>query len=173
MSRLSGWGQRSAALGSLVAIMLGGCSTVMEAQRPDPVDLHRYAVGQRRIEVLSRLGPPASTLQDGPNSCDVYKLYTNGVSRVGKGAIIFTEAAADFFTLGLAEVVATPGEAATKNKLHTVLACYAPDQTLVSLMDEGRTIMTLPAVAGASVTGAPTPAFVPAPAPATVTTTRF
>lgn len=133
----------------------------MEAQRPDPVDLHRYTLGQRRIEVLSRLGSPASSVQDGPNSCDVYKLYTNGVSRMGKGAIIATEAAADFFTLGLAEVVATPGEAATKNKLHTVLVCYAPDQTLVSITDEGKPVMAMP-VADAPSSGAPS--VMPSPA---------
>ena len=138
----------------------------MEAQRPDPVDLHRYTLGQRRIEVLSRLGSPTSSVQDGANSCDVYKLYTNGVSRVGKGAIIATEAAADFFTLGLAEVVATPGEAATKNKLHTVLVCYAPDQTLVSITDEGKAVMAMP-VADAPTGSAPIP-----PVPAT-TPTRF
>ncbi len=115
--------------------------------------------------MLSRLGSPTSSVQDGINSCDVYKLYTNGVSRVGKGAIIATEAAADFFTLGLAEVVATPGEAATKNKLLTVLVCYAPDQTLVSITDEGKAVMAMPIAEQPS--GVP-----PIPTPST-TATRF
>ncbi len=116
----------------------------MEARRPDPVDLHRYALGQRRIDIISKLGTPTGTVQDGLNSCDVYKLYTNGIGRAGKGAVILGEAAADFFTLGLAEVVTTPGEAMTKNKLHTVLACYSPDGTLASLTDEGKSVMTMP-----------------------------
>jgi hypothetical protein len=120
--------------------MLGGCSTVMEANRPDPVNLAQFAPGMRRVDVVGKLGPAASTVQDGANSCDVYRLYTRGVGRVGKAGIIVGEAAADVFTLGLAEVVTTSGEAATKNKLHTVMMCYSADNTLASVSDDGAAV---------------------------------
>jgi hypothetical protein len=119
---------------------LGACSTVMEANRPSAVNISKYSLGEKRLDVLSSPGAPASSVKDGANSCDVYKLYTKGTSKAGKAGIIFTEAAADFFTLGLAEAVATPAEAATKSNLHTVLICYGQDEKLVSLRDEGRTV---------------------------------
>jgi hypothetical protein len=125
-----------------VALMLGGCSTVMEANRPDPVNLTKFAPGMRRVDVVAQLGPAASTVQDGPKSCDVYRLYTRGVGRVGKAGIILGEAAADVFTLGLAEVVTTSGEAATKNKLHTVMMCYSAENVLVSVSDDGAPVPT-------------------------------
>ncbi len=116
----------------------------MEANRPSAVNISKYSLGQKRLEILSSLGSPVSSVKDGPNSCDVYKLYTKGTSKAGKAGIIFTEAAADFFTLGLAEVVATPAEAATKSNLHTVLICYDGEEKLVSLRDEGRTVQEYP-----------------------------
>jgi hypothetical protein len=114
----------------------------MEANRPDPVNLSKFAPGMRRVDVVAKLGPATSTVQDGPKSCDVYRLYTRGVGRVGKAGIIVGEAAADVFTLGLAEVVTTSGEAATKNKLHTVMMCYSAENVLVSVSDDGAPVPT-------------------------------
>jgi hypothetical protein len=42
------------------------------------------------------------------------------------------EAASDVVTLGLAEVLWTPVEAATRNSKHTVLFCYDADGKLLS-----------------------------------------
>jgi hypothetical protein len=114
-------------------VTLGGCSTVMEANRPPSVNLHRFAAGERRFDVVADVGAPIASEKDGAKSCDIYKLYTQGVSDAGKGAIILTEAAADFFTVGLAEALTTPGEAMTKSKLHTVLFCYKDDGRLTSV----------------------------------------
>jgi hypothetical protein len=124
----------------VAALMLGGCSTVMEANRPDPVNLAQFSPGMRRVEVVGKLGPAESSVRDGSNNCDVYRLYTRGVGRVGKAGIIVGEAAADVFTLGLAEVVTTSGEAATKNKLHTVMMCYSTSEVLVSVSDDGAVV---------------------------------
>ena len=123
-----------------VALALAGCSTVMEANRPSAVNINQYKVGDKRIDVVARLGAPLSTMKDDARSCDVYKLYTKGTSKAGKVGIIFTEAAADVFTLGLAEAVATPAEAATKSNSHTVLICYDSSESLVSIRDEGRVV---------------------------------
>ena len=89
----------------LSASGLFGCSPVMEATRPNPVDIGQLAVGESRAEAEAELGPPVCTITDRGKSCDIYKLYTHGLNGVEKGAIAVGEAAADVFTLGLAEVV--------------------------------------------------------------------
>lgn len=120
-----------------VALALCGCSTVMEAHRPDPVDLHQFSVGEHRLNVLSQIGPPIATDMDGAESCEMYKLVTHGVGRLGKGAIIFGEAAADVYTLGLFEVLATPAEGATASTPHSVMFCYSPANTLDYITESG------------------------------------
>lgn len=113
---------------------LSACAPVMEANRPDPVNLKKFVVGETsRMNVVAQVGSPSSTMQDNGNSCDVYKLYTHGPSGAGKGAIAAGEVVADVFTLGLAEIIFTPTEAATKNTKHTVIFCYSPDNKLVSM----------------------------------------
>ncbi len=141
-------------------VSMGGCSTVMEANRPSAVNLKRFSPGQKHLDVISVLGAPQMSEKDSDKNCDVYRLYTKGTSKTGKGAIIVGEAAADVFTLGLFEVVATPGEALTKSNAHVVLFCYSEDNLLVSVTDSGRKIGS--AGVGASAQGAAPPA--PAPA---------
>ena len=120
-------------------LLLSGCSTVMEANRPAPVSLAKYTPGEKRVDVISTLGAPKTTVKDGDNSCYVYELYTSGNSKSQKTAVILGEAGADLFTAGLFELVATPAEAATKSKPHTVLMCYAND-ALVAVKDEGKAV---------------------------------
>jgi hypothetical protein len=120
-------------LGGLV--LIAGCSVYMEANRPTPVNLAEYESGQSRESVIGRLGAPAgSTQYPGGDSCDLYQLYTKGYGTGGKVAAAVVESAADVFTLGLAEVVLTPTEAATKNELHPVKFCYH-DQKLTMVSD--------------------------------------
>ena len=129
--------------GVMTLVMLAtltACSTVMEANRPAAVNLSSFTIGEKHLDVVARLGAPQTSEKDGDKTCDVYKLYTKGTSKSGKGAIIVGEAAADVFTLGLFEVVATPGEALTKSNTHVVLFCYSPDNVLISVTDEGRKI---------------------------------
>jgi hypothetical protein len=139
----------------LALIVMGaantGCSTVMEAERPAATNLDKFAVGEKRVDIIAQVGPPLSTIDDAGKSCDVYKVHTKGTNAAGKAGIIFTEAAADFFTLGIAEAVLTPAEAASKAGLHTVMFCYDSDQRLASMRDAGaeRNIGALPSSAGA------------------------
>jgi hypothetical protein len=104
----------------------------MEANRPAPVDLSQFHTGDSHKKIVTTIGAPASNLKENEQSCDVYKLYTDGPSANGSGAIAFGEAAADVVTLGLAEVIFTPVEAGTKSVPHTVTFCYTNDK-LVSL----------------------------------------
>ncbi len=127
------WGQGLLAL--WIGLFFCGCSPVMEATRPTPVDTSQFAVGERRVQVVEAIGAPTANVKDGDQSCDVYKLYTRGPGGVGKGVIAAGEAAADVVTLGLAEVLFTPLEAGTRNAKHTVTFCYDKDGKLVSLHD--------------------------------------
>ena len=135
---------------TLALMLLGGCSTVMEYNRPAPTSLDGITLGQQRIDIISHIGVPTTSVKNGDDSCDVYKLFTKGPTGAAKGAVILGEGAADFFTLGLAELALTPAEAATKSHPHTVLFCYSPDEKLVSLRDEGGKAIRMdsPGVAG-------------------------
>jgi hypothetical protein len=74
---------------------------------------------------MAKLGAPDTTqVQPNQTSCDFYKLYTRGYGAGGKIPIAVAEAAADFFTIGLAEVALTPTEGVTKNEKHPVQFCY-------------------------------------------------
>jgi outer membrane protein assembly factor BamE (lipoprotein component of BamABCDE complex) len=170
----------------LLANHLAACSVYMEATRPTPVDLNEYQKGMTRDAVLEKLGAPenSATESDGTN-CDFYKLFTRGYGAGGKIPIALAEGAADFFTLGLAEVVLTPTEGVTKNEKHTVTVCYK-DQKLTRITGEGQPDVPAaakpdPAVANSDIgstaranpTSSPSssvePATVPSRAPASST----
>ena len=117
--------------------LLSGCSVYMEATRPTPVDLSKLGPGQSRDTVVAQLGIPKGTTSEADGaSCDSYELYTHGYGAGGKIPVAFLEGAADVFTLGLAEVVATPVEGATKNQLYPVTICYSGGK-LVRVTDGG------------------------------------
>jgi hypothetical protein len=132
--------KRVIAIVATTGLALSSCAPVMEANRPDPVDLSQFHVGQHRLDVVKVLGAPVASVNDGPKSCDVYQLYTHGPSGVGKAGIAFVEGVADVFTLGLAEVISTPVEAGTKNSLHAVTMCYSQDGTLLSVDEAGAAV---------------------------------
>ena len=128
---------RKYALGlTALVVSLSGCAPMMEANRPNPVDLKKFVVGQTsRMTVIADVGSPASVEKDEGNSCDVYSLYTHGPSGAGKGFIAAGEVLADIATLGLAEIIFTPTEAATKSSKHTVLFCYDSNGKLASVKE--------------------------------------
>jgi hypothetical protein len=133
----------------------------MEARRPDPVNLRQFAVGERHFDVVSQIGAPLATEDEAGDSCDMYKLVTHGVHRAGKAAIILGEAAADVYTLGLFEVIATPAEGATASAPHTVAFCYSSNKTL-DFITESRpagavTVLGIQPHLGSAVVAATTP----------------
>lgn len=119
------------------------CSPVMESNRPDPVDMTQFVIGESKTKVLMAIGSPLATTKEkddddtGKTSCDLYKLYTKGPDGVSKGAIAAGEVVADVLTLGLAEIVFTPVEAGTKNTKHAVSFCYSANNKLVSIDEAG------------------------------------
>lgn len=97
----------------------------MEATRPAPVRLAKFPPGESRDDVVAKLGDPVSTTNDADGaSCDLYSLPLSGYGDLAKAGIAFGEFVADVGTLGIAEVVSTPTEAATRNKKTPVWFCY-------------------------------------------------
>lgn len=123
---------RNSTILALGLLVVGGCSPVMEATRPNPVDLSDVTVGSKRIDVVSKLGAPEATVKDGDNACDIYKLYTHGPNGIERAGVAVFEGAADVFTIGLAEILFFPTEIATKNEKHTVTMCYDGNNVLTS-----------------------------------------
>ncbi len=104
---------------------LSGCSVWMEANRPTPINVGQFVVGENRIAVIEELGNPLSTVTESDGAkCDIYRLYTKGLKPGEKTAIAVGEGAADVVTLGLSEILFTPAESATENKKHPVVFCY-------------------------------------------------
>lgn len=143
-----------------------GCSVYMEATRPTPVDLSQFDVGQTRDSVLESLGSPQSTVTESDGaSCDIYDLYTKGYGAGGKIPIAVAEGAADFFTLGLAEIVLTPTEGVTKNEKHPVTFCYKDQKVVRIITTPGQTqTAAIPQTQSAPVQSVPAPSPVTAPA---------
>ena len=164
----------------LVLCFVSGCSVVMEATRPTPVDLEKFHPGDSRSSVTQELGSPVTTSKGaGGTSCDLYLLYTKGYGVAGKAPIAVGELAADFFTIGLAEIVLSPTEAVTRNEKRTVWFCYQNDALLsVTVKSAGAetSTPTAPTPSPASTTSSPgsTPTALATPVrsnPATATPT--
>jgi hypothetical protein len=95
----------------LVAILTlsTGCSVYKVATQPGPADLTGLGVGTRRGEVITRLGAPkfSDTSVQGRKE-DTFE-FQSGFHQASKVRIL-PYLAADFFTLGLAELVLWPLE---------------------------------------------------------------
>jgi hypothetical protein len=115
----------------LLLCAISGCSVYMEATRPTPTDLTKFHPGDSRTSVMENLGSPVDTSKgESGDSCDLYLLYLRGYGTAGKVPIAVVESAADFFTLGLAEIVLSPTEAVTRNEKRPVWFCYQNDALL-------------------------------------------
>lgn len=140
------WSVRGIAMATIIAgiSLLQGCSVVLEATRPDPVDISQFQPGETHESVVERLGAPQSTAKESDGaSCDYYSLYTHGPDAMGKAGIAFIEGAADVLTIGLAEVLTTPAEAATRNQTHPVTFCYR-DSKLARVTEDGQILAAAP-----------------------------
>jgi hypothetical protein len=147
----------------LFLIVLSGCSVYMEATRPSPIDLAKFNPGDSRGSVTDQLGAPVTTsVGAGGMSCDLYLLYITGYGYGGKVPIAVAEAAADVFTIGLAEIVLSPTESVTRNEKKQVWFCYQND-ALVSVTPQS-------ASASPTATATPTPVPSASPAPAGLAT---
>jgi hypothetical protein len=116
-----------------VCFAISGCSPAAEMRRPDPTDLSKFNIGDKRTDVTAQIGLPITTNPDDGNLCDMYQLYISGPSTAGKAGIALLEGVADVATLGLAEALLTPVEVATHSTKYTVIMCYGKDDRIVSI----------------------------------------
>jgi len=141
----------------------------MEATRPSPVDLAKFHPGDSRTSVEEKLGSPVDTSKGaGGNSCDLYLLYLRGYGTWGKVPIAIVESAADFFTIGLAEIVLSPTEAVTRNERRPVWFCYQNDALLSVTPKSAETATPTPATptpSPASASPSPTGYLASTPVP--------
>ncbi len=93
----------------LMILVNVGCSAVMAAKQPDKKDLSILKAGTPRSHVIAELGAPGWSGEKDGRRVDVFA-FKQGYSKGTKAGRAFFHAAADFFTLGLWEVVGTPIE---------------------------------------------------------------
>jgi len=114
---------------AVVGTLLAGCSVYMSANRQsykgDPAVIQ---VGAQRNDIESTLGAADSlmTLPDGRTRA-IYKIDPNAAGATAKGAATAFNFAADVVTIGLWEVVATPVELASSDKITNYLITYGTD----------------------------------------------
>ncbi|HEY6201230.1 MAG TPA: hypothetical protein VI231_21685 [Candidatus Binatia bacterium] len=93
----------------LAGMMISGCSVYMAANQPKAKDLSVLTPGTLRGNVIAELGSPIWSGEKNGDKADVFK-FTQGYSTGAKAARAVFHGVSDFFTLGLWEVVSTPGE---------------------------------------------------------------
>lgn len=90
-------------------VMLNGCSAYKALTQPGPADLTGIGIGTPRQEIFSRLGAPKMVdVTANGNKQDIYE-FQSGMHQASKVRAVFY-AAADVFTLSLAELILWPME---------------------------------------------------------------
>lgn len=124
----------------LVLCIVSGCSPYMEVTRPTPVDLAKFTPGQSRLSTLEQTGAPVTTTTDAQGvTCDLHLLYITGYGTPVKVPIAVVETAADFFTLGLAEIIMSPTESLTRNEKKRVWFCFKNDSLSSVTVESSKT----------------------------------
>jgi len=128
--RRGGIAVRALVCWTLLVLAMSGCAVVLAAKQPDAKDLSVLNPGTPRSMVVAELGPPAwSGVRDGAK-VEVFA-FVDGYSKATKAARAFFHGAADFFTLGLWEVVGTPAEAIfTGSKMKVEVVYDGRDQVV-------------------------------------------
>jgi len=127
--------------------LLSGCSAYMAASRQDyRGDPAVLQAGASRDAVEAKLGTPDQVTDAGGKTEVVYKFDPNAVRRGTKAAEASIDVVADLMTFGLWEIVATPVELASKDKITTFSVVYAPDNT-VETVDASKDGIVTPLVA--------------------------
>lgn len=100
---------RSSVVPFTLFFFLAGCSVFMAAKQPDKKDVELFKVGTPRAMLLAEFGLPVhSEVKDGKKT-DIFK-FVQGYSTGAKAGRAVFHGVADFFTLGLWEIVGTPTE---------------------------------------------------------------
>jgi len=96
----------------IIIFMFGqGCSVYMAANQPSKKDVSVFNVGTPRTHVIAEAGRPIHTKENADGTITDTFSFIQGYSSGRKAGRALFHGAADFFTLGLWEVVGTPVEA--------------------------------------------------------------
>lgn len=153
-------------------LTLSGCGSSTPV--PEPVRMSQFHKAQDRFSIITAVGKPEGTVEREGRQCDIYKIYTSGLSAAGRAGMTAGEVVTGIATLGLAEAVWAPVKAGTRPQQHTVLFCFRDDR-LVDIYDKDptttrvadHTILDREAYSRPVVAKAPPPE--PVPAAGTVT----
>lgn len=102
---------------------------------PEPVLLSQFNANTDRFDIVSTIGRAEGTIQKNGRPCDIYRIYTSGLTSGGRAAMKAGEVLTSVATLGLAQVIWAPVKAGTRPQLHTVLFCYGRTDKLVDIYD--------------------------------------
>jgi hypothetical protein len=130
----------------IASCVSSGCGVYMAFTQPPPVDvpsIEQEVPGLPREFLIQRLGvPKGTTLNDDGSKIDIYEFYEGSSSSWSVGRGVF-HLAADFFSIGLWEIVATPMEWAIRGDKLTARAEYDKNNRLTSFRILGREIKPL------------------------------
>jgi hypothetical protein len=110
----------------LVLLTNSGCSVYMAAKQPGEKNLSVLAPGTHRGLVIAELGAPVWSGDKHGEKTDVF-VFTQGYSAGARTARAVFHGTADFFTLGLWEVISTPTEAYFSGDEMKLEVVYGPD----------------------------------------------
>lgn len=102
----------------LMPFVVSGCSVGMAMSGKETKDTSVLAVGASRDTVISRLGPPQTTVTDSDGTLvDSWDIVKGNQPSVGRAVV---HGAMDVLTFGLWEVVGTPVELVVGQEKHTI-----------------------------------------------------
>ena len=110
-------------LSLLLVSFISGCAVVMAVKQPSQKNLDLFAVGTPRSLVVAEFGSPIDSQSKDGLKVEIYKFIQGYSVGVKSGRAIF-HGAADFFTLGLWEVAATPIEGMANGREIAVEVTY-------------------------------------------------
>lgn len=119
------------------SLLLAGCGSSTPA--PEPVLLSQFNPSTDRFQVISTVGRAEGTVQKDGRSCDIYRLYTTGLTSGGRAAVKAAEVLTSVATLGVAQIPWAIAKAGTRPQVHTVLFCFAENEKLVDIYDKDPT----------------------------------
>ena len=114
----------------MAALTLAGCSVFMSANRQTfRCDPSIIQPGVDRATIDSTCGQPdVVTNLDSGKTKAIYKIDPNAVRAGTKAAEVGGNVVADVLTLGLWEIVSTPIEVASQDKITNYIVTYGSDQ---------------------------------------------
>lgn len=122
------------------AFALQACGGSAEEGRSEPVDMSIFKQGSTQFDVTSSVGEPSGITQHDGRECDIYHLYTSGLSAGGKAGMKAAEILTSIATAGVAQIIWAPVNAGTRPNIHTVMFCYdPPSKKLVTIYDKNPT----------------------------------